>query len=194
MESLATSGSVGTAFTELRHQVVAVERIVGDFKTGADVLIRAGGISAYVLGASGALTLTDGWTLLFAIDGGATITATFLATDNTPALAAKRINYAAGAQVASVDLATARLRLDGVRTGGAGARARSQAFGAVDAIGGTALAALGLVVGTFYGDGYDVRVGAGPFVHTFPPAALPRRIELSGSASGARIWVAGTAS
>lgn len=191
--ALSTSGGIGTTFVELRHQVAQVERVVGDFKTGTDVLIRFGGVAAFVLGASGALALTDGWTLLFAVDGGSTVTVSFLAADNTPELAAKRINYATGAQVASVDASTARLRLDGVKTGGPGARAKARSFGAIDILSGTAVSALGLTVGTTSGDGDDIRIGSGPFAHAFPSAARPRRIELSGSASGARMWVAGTA-
>lgn len=191
---LSTSGGIGTRFVTIPTSVVQVQRLVGDFPTGTDVLMRFGGVAASVLGASGALVLTDGWTLLFAVDGGSTITVNFLAADNTPALAAKRINYASNAQVASVDASTGRLRLDGVNTGGPGARAKSRLFGAIDILSGTAVTALGLVAGTYSGDGDDVRVGAGPFVHTFPSGAQPRRIELSGSASGARLWVAGTAS
>lgn len=191
---LSTSGGIGTTFVTVPTSVQQIQRVVGDFPTGTDLLLRFGGVAAFVLGASGALTLTDGWTLLFAVDGGPTITVNFLSTDNTPALAAKRINYAADAQVASVDPATARLRLDGVKTGGPGARAKSRSFGAIDILSGSALAALGLVAGTYSGDGDDIRVGSGPFVHTFPSGSQPRRLELSGSASGARLWVAGTAS
>lgn len=191
--ALSTSGGIGTRFLSLPTVVAQVQRIVGDFPTGTDVLLRFGGVAAFVLGASGALTIEDGWTLSLAVDGGPTVTVEFMATDTTPALAAKRINYAAGAQVASVDAPSGRLRLDGVNTGGTDARAKGRLFGAVDILGGTALAALGLVVGTTSGDGDDVRVGAGPLVHTFPSGAQPRRIELSGSASGARLWVAGAA-
>lgn len=190
---LATPGATGTHFVVVPTPVAQVQRLICDWPTGSDVIIRTGGTPASVLGASGALSLADGDTLLLAVDGGPTITATFLATDATPELAAKRINYAAGATVASVDAPTARLRLDGVKTGGATARSRARAFGAIEIVGGTAVAALGLTVGTTYGDGDDVRVGAGPLALTFPPGASPRRIELSGSASGARIWVAGTA-
>ena len=190
---LATSGAVGVAFVGVPTPVVQVQRLLVDLATGADVLLRLNGSAALVLGASGALTLTDGLTLLFAGDGGSTITAEFLATDTTPLLAAKRINYAAGAQVASVDTATAKLRLDGVKTGGPWARAKSRSFGALDILSGTALAALGLVAGTYSGDGDDLRVGSGAQLLRFPASAQPQRIELSGSASGARIWVARTA-
>lgn len=191
---LSTSGGIGTAFVTIPTPVAQVQRVVGDFPIGTDLLLRFGGTAAFVLGTSGAITLVDGQTLLFAVDGGATVTVSFLATDNTPLLVAKRINYAAGYTVASVDPSTARLRLDGVKTGGPGARAKARLFGAVDILSGTALTALGLVAGSYSGDGDDIRVGAGPLVHTFPSSAQPRRIELSGSASGARIWIAGTAS
>lgn len=192
--ALATAGAVGSAFVELRYQVVQVERLWGSLGAGADVLFRFGGAAASVLGASGAITLTDGLDIVLAIDGGSPVTVSFLATDNTPALVAKRINYAAGAQVASVDGPTGKLKLDGVRTGDAGAKQRGHSYGAVQVVSGSAVSALGLTVGTTFGSGEDSRKGPGLLIHTFPPGSLPRRIELSGSAPGAQLWVAGTAS
>lgn len=190
--NVETAGAVGAAFVQLETPVQQVERFVAQIPPGADLVLRFGGAVAELLGASAATGFTGGEQAVLAIDAGGNITVTFEAGDTTQALAAKRINFAFGAQVADTD-ASGRLRLRSLRTGDAGAAAKGFAFGRVRVVSGSALAGLGLVAGDTYGQGDDQRVGPGPFAKTFPSSALPRRVELSGSASNAKFWVAGKA-
>lgn len=191
---IATSGAVGAAFVQLETPVRQVERLLVDLPGGSDLLLRIGGAVASVSGASAPPTLTDGWTAILNIDGLGAVTTSFLAADNTMALAAKRINYAHGAQVASVDPTTGALVIAGTKTGGDDARRAGYAYGSVVIVSGTALAALGLTAGTTYGTGADLRLGGGVHAHSFPAAALPRKLELSGSVASSRFVVAGKAS
>lgn len=191
--NVATAGALGATFVQLETPVAQVERFVADVPAGADLVARFGGAPAVVVGSVTSPTIAGGETIQLAIDAGSPVTTTLQAGDTSIALVAKRINYAHGAQVASVDPTTGGLRLTGVLTGGADARARGFGYGLVQVIDGTGLSALGLSAGSTYGTGDDQRVGAGLFAKSFPAAALPRRIELSGTASGAKFWVAGKA-
>lgn len=192
--NVSTAGAVGAAFVTLETPVAQVERLVADIPQGSDLVLRAGGLVAELLGASAAPTFSGGEQLVFAIDAGGNVTATFEVGDNTVALAAKRINYALGFVAADIDPTTGKLRLRGLRTGGADAAALGWSYGLVKIVSGSAMATLGLSAGSTYGAGFDERVGGGPFAKTFPAGALPRRLELSGSAQGAKFWVAGKAS
>lgn len=189
---VSTSGAIGAAFVELPTSVVQIERFVASLPPGADIVLRSGGAVAEVLGASAATGFSGGEGAVLAIDAGGNVTVTFESTDTTQALAAKRINFFFGAQVADTDTA-GKLRLRGLRTGGADAAAKGWAYGLVKVVSGSALSGLGLSAGSTYGQGDDQRCGAGPLAKTFPAGALPRRIELSGSATGAKFWVAGKA-
>lgn len=191
--NVSTAGAVGAAFVQLETPVVQIERIVADLPASADLVLRFGGAVAEVLGASAAPSFAGGEQAVLAIDAGGNVTVTFEAGDNTQALAAKRINYAFGAQVADLDT-SGKLRLRGALTGGADAEAKGFGFGKVKVVSGSALAALGLTAGSTYGQGDDQRAGPGSFVKTFPAGALPRRLELSGSAGNAKFWLAGKAS
>lgn len=191
--NVSTAGAIGAAFVQLETPVVQIERLVADIPAGADLVLRMGGAVAEVLGASAATGFSGSETAVLAVDAGGNVTVTFEAGDTTQALAAKRINWAFGAQVADLDT-SGKLRLRGARTGGADAEARGWAYGKVKVVSGSALTGLGLTAGSTYGQGDDQRVGAGPFAKTFPAGALPRRLELSGSAQGAKFWVAGKAS
>lgn len=191
--NVSTAGAVGAAFVQLETPVVQVERFVADLPSGTDLVLRFGGSVAEVLGASAATGFSGGETAVLAIDAGGNTTVTFEAGDTTQALAAKRINWALGLAVADTDT-TGKLRLRSLRTGDAGALAKGFAYGRVRVVSGTGLTGLGLTAGDTYGQGDDQRVGPGPLVKTFPAGALPRRVELSGSAQGAKFWVAGKAS
>jgi hypothetical protein len=190
--NVSTAGGVGAAFVQLETPVAQVERFVADLPAGTDLVLRFGGAVAEVLGTSAATGFSGGETAVLAIDAGGNVTVTFESTDTTQALAAKRINWALGAQVADTD-SDGKLRLRSLRTGDAGAAAKGYAYGRVRVVSGSALAGLGLVAGDTYGQGDDQRVGSGLFAKTFPAGALPRRVELSGSAQGAKFWVAGKA-
>jgi len=190
--NVSTAGAVGAAFVQLETPVVQVERFVAQIPPSADLVLRFGGAVAELLGASAATGFSGGETAVLAIDAGGNVTVTFEAGDSTQALAAKRINWALGAQVADTD-SDGKLRLRSLRTGDAGAAAKGYAFGRVRVVSGSALAGLGLVAGDTYGQGDDQRVGAGLFAKTFPSSALPRKVELSGSATNAKFWVAGKA-
>jgi hypothetical protein len=190
--NVATAGAVGAAFVDLATPVAQIERVAADLPVGADLVMRFGGAVALLLGSQNAPVFAGGETLELAVDAGSTVITSFSSGDNTLALAAKRINYAHGAQVADVS-PTGHLRLQGFRTGGADALVKGWAYGRLLVVGGTALVQLGLAAGSVYGQGDDQRVGAGPFAKSFPSASLPRRLELSGSAQGARFWLAGKA-
>jgi hypothetical protein len=193
--NIATPGAIGESFVQLETPVQQVERLVADLPIGADIVLRAGGLPAVVVGTvAGAIAPAGGEAAVFNVDGQGQVTATLQAGDTSIALAAKRFNYAAGAQVASVDPSTGGLRMAGIFTGGADARSKGWQAGSVQFVSGSALSLLGLSVGTTYGAGDDQRLGAGPFVKPFPAGALPRRIELSGTAPGAKFWLAGKAS
>lgn len=187
------TGVVGASFVTLESPVAQVERFLADVPQGADLAVRLGGTVASVLGSVASPSIAGGETLELAVDGASPTVVTLQAGDSTVALVAKRINYATGALVASVDSTTGGLRLTGTRTGGADAKTKGWSYGAIALVGGTALTPLGLAAGVTYGAGDDQRVGPGLFAKTFPAGALPRRIELSGSALGARFWVAGKA-
>ena len=191
--TLATAGGVGAAFSALGTNVVRVERFAADFRPATDAVIRFGGLVATVASTlTPPPTFAGGEALTLGYDGVAPVSVAFLAGDSASwALVAKRINFVLGASVASVDPVTATLRLSGLRTGGADALAKLYSYGALVIGAGTALALLGLVAGTTYGVGDDQRVGAGPFCKSFPATALPTRVELSGTTTNARFWVAG---
>lgn len=191
--NIATPGGIGLSFLQLETPVQQIERLVADLPPGADFVLRAGGLPAVVVGSVSNPSIAGGETLQFLFDAGGAVTTTLQAGDTTIALIAKRVNYAHGDKVAAVDPLTGGLRLYGVLTGGADARAKGFAYGLVQILGGTGLAALGLAVGSTYGAGDDQRLGSGMFVKPFPASALPRRLELSGTGSGARFWVAGKA-
>lgn len=191
--NVSTAGAVGAAFVQLETPVAQIERFVAELPPGADLVLRFGGAVAEVLGTSFAPSFSGGEQAVLAIDAGGNVTVTFEDGDDSLALAVKRINYAFGAQIADVDASTGKLRLRSLRTGDAGAAAKGFAYGLVKVVSGTALSTLGLSAGSTYGQGDDQRVGAGPFAKTFPSSALPRRVELSGSATNAKFWVAGKA-
>lgn len=188
---MSTPNGAGSAFARVPTPVAQVERFVGDFAIGSSGFIRFGGAEAIVLGGNTSPVFSGGETLDIAIDGQATFTTTFLNTDNTLALAVKRINYAAGAPVAS--LVAGRLVLTGTKSGGAGAMQESRQFGLVQVVGGSAMAQLGLSASAAYGKGFDLPIAPGMLVLTFPPGALPTRIELSGSVPSAKFTIAGKA-
>jgi hypothetical protein len=193
--NVATSGITGLVFTKLPMATAQVERLAADIPPGSDLVLRTGGAVASVLGTTAAPSIVGAETLVLAVDGGSQFTTTFVAGDTTIAKVAARINFfAGGSQVASVDTATGFLRLSGLLTGGADAKTAGRQSGSVQVVSGTAAALLGLTVATVYGSGDDQRVGAGPFLKTFPTSGLPRLIEVSGTSNGARFWVAGKAS
>ena len=194
---VSTSGAVGANFVPWPTSVAQIERVASDapLPLATDVYLRWGGAVASCTGTlstpSGSLSAL---TLVLSVDGGNAVTTTFDTTDTTIALAAKRINYAHAAQVASVDTA-GKLKLSGARTGSADAKAASRQYGELTISGSsTALSALGLTAGVYSGAGTDERVGAGPYARSFPSTALPRALEISGSCSGARLTLAGKAS
>jgi len=190
--NVSTAGAVGAAFVQLETPVQQIERIAADLPSGADLVLRFGGVVAEVLGASAATGFSGGETAVLAIDAGDNTTVTFESGDTTQALAAKRINWAFGAQIADTD-SSGKLRIRSLRTGDAGAAAKGYAFGRVRVVSGTALAGLGLTAGDTYGQGDDQRAGTGPLAKTFPSSSLPRKVELSGSVTNAKFWVAGKA-
>lgn len=192
--TVSTPGAAGASFVTLETPVRQVERILADFASGTNVVIRLDGAVASVTGGATPPVLTDGWTAVLNVDGAGNVTTSFLAADNTMALVAKRINYAHGAQVASVDAVTGALVISGTKTGGDDARKKSFQYGSVVVVSGTALAALGLTAGTTYGSGEDHPHGAGGVQINRPSSSLPKRIELSGSASASRFAIAGKAS
>jgi hypothetical protein len=191
--NVSTTGVVGSAFIQLETPVQQVERLAADLPLAADLVLRVGGAVALLLGTQVAPVFVGGETLDLAVDAAVTVTTTFQAGDNTLSLIARRINYAHAAQVADLS-PTGHLRLQSFRTGGADAFTKGWSYGRLYVVGGSALAALGLAAGAVYGQGDDQRLGPGPFAKTFPASALPRRLELSGSAQGARFWIAGKAS
>lgn len=190
--NVSTPSGLGVFFTPLRTSVAQVERIVADLPPGADLVLRCGGLPAVLFGTLVPPAFAGGETLQLGVDDGSVVTTTFQVGDTTLGLITRRINFAHGAPVAYLD-AQGRLMLTGARTGGADAAARGWSYGRLVVAGGSALTALGLVAGTVYGAGDDQRLGPGLFVKTFPASALPRLLELSGTASGARFWVAGKA-
>lgn len=190
--SFETAGAVGSAFEDIATPTVEIERVFGLLSVGSDVCLRFGGEVATVLGDDGPFVLVDDDPLPLNIDAGPLVTVLMQASDTTPLLAAKRINYAVGLPVADVDN-DGRLRLRGALTGDAGARDAGRAYGAVNIGAGAAVAKLGLTAGIVYGEGMDVRLGSGVFALPFPSGAKQGRLEMSGSASRARITVAGTA-
>jgi hypothetical protein len=191
---VATSGAVGAVFVDHPTSVRQIERIVADVPSGADVVFRFGGAVATVLGSVSSPSISGGETIELAIDAGDPVETELEAGDTTIAKIAKRINFAHGAQIASVDGTTGKLRLTGVLTGGADAKAKGFAYGEIEIVGGTGLSALGLTEGSTFGSGDDQRVGPGLFAKTFPSGARPSRLELSGTASGLKVWTAGKAS
>lgn len=191
--AVATSGAIGAAFVTLPTSVAQIERVVADVPPGADLVMRFGGLPAVLVGSLSVIDAPVAETIVLAIDGADPVTTTLTSADTTIALVAKRINYAHGAQVASVDPSTNRLRLAGVKTGGADAAAKGWAAGSVRVVSGSGLALVGLVAGTTHGSGDDQRVGAGVFAKSFPAASLPRLLELSGSATNLKTWLAGKA-
>lgn len=194
-KSVSTSGAVGANFILWPTSVAQIQRVWGQIPAAADLYFRWGGDVAEVLSSLTApgSSLT-GLTLVCSVDGGSPVTTTFESGDTTLALAARRINYAHNAPIASIDAATSKLVLAGARTGGADAKAASRQYGEINITGGTALSALGLAVGTTPGAGTDERIGSGPYVRSFPSSALPRALEISGSASGLALSLAGKAS
>jgi hypothetical protein len=191
--AVATSGAIGTAFVSWPTSVQQIERLIADVPAGADLVFRFGGLPAVLVGSLSVIDAPVAQTIVLAIDGADPVTTTLTSADTTIALVARRINFYHGAQVASVDPSTNRLRLTGVKTGGADAAAKGWSAGIVEVVSGSGLALVGLEAGTTYGSGDDQRVGAGLFAKTFPAASLPRLLELSGSATNLKIWAAGKA-
>jgi hypothetical protein len=184
-----STGAVGVTFVALPTSVALIERVVVDVPPGSDLVLRFGGAVAQLIGTAIAPVFTNE-TLQLAVDDGSTVTTTFSGSDTTLLAIARRINFAHGQQIADVDV-LGRLRLRGLRTGGADAWAKGWSYGRLSVVGGTAVASLGLTTGAVYGQGDDQRVGAGPFCKTFPSGAWPTGLELSGTAQGARFWLAG---
>lgn len=190
---VSTSGSPGAVFAEVPTSVAQIERARIDVPMGSNVWLRWDGAAAEVLSSKTTPDSLDGLTLQLNVDNAGAVTTTFTSGDTTMALAAKRINYYHGAQVASVDGTTGKLKIAGTKTGGADAKAAGRQYGEVDVVGGTALSALGLTEGTTPGSGLDENIG-GPVEKTFYSGNLPESLEVSGSCSGARFMLAGKAS
>lgn len=192
--TLATSGDVGTVFLDWPTSVIEIERIIGFVPPAADLIFRFGGAVAEVTSVlNNPSAPLDTLTLTLSFEGGSPVTTTFTGADTTMALAAKRINYAHGAQVASLSTPDGFLVLTGARTGGADAKVAGYLYGEVNIISGTAATALGLTIGVTSGAGTDERVGAGPYARTFPTGNLPTNFQISGSATGLSLLLAGTA-
>ncbi len=190
--TVSTSGALGSAFVQLETPVVQVERLVADFPSGTDLVLRCSGEPAEVVGTVTSPTIAGNETITMAVDGLGSVTTVLDADDTTIAKIAKRVNFFHGLQIASVDT-SGGLAITGSKTGGPDAAAKGWSHGKIAITGGTGLTALGLSIGTTYGSGEDSRVSAGPFSRTFPSSALPTQIELSGSSSNARFWIAGKA-
>lgn len=193
-KTVATAGAVGAAFVSWPTSVVQIQRVYGQIPASADLWLRWGGdvasVQSSLTAPSGSL---DTLTLVLGVDGVSPVTTTFTSADTTMALVAKRINYAHGAAVASVNTA-GKLVLSGTKSGGADAKAASRQYGEILITGGSALSALGLTAATTPATGQDERVGAGPYARSFPSTALPRALEISGSATGLALTLAGKAS
>ncbi len=192
-KAISTSGSPGAVFATVPTSVAQIERARIELPAGSNVWLRWSGAAASVLSSKTTPDSLTGLTLELKIDNGTTIETTFISDDTTMALAAKRINYYHGAQIASVDQATGKLKLTGVKSGGADAKTAGRQYGEVSVVGGTALSALGLSVGVTNGSGLDEQVG-GPLEKTFSSGGLPTSLEVSGTCSGARFMLAGKAS
>ena len=191
---ISTAGLVGALFSTLETPVKQVERMICEFVAGADVIVRIGGAAAFVLGIlTSAPSVVGGEQIVLNVDGVGNVTTTLVAGDTTITKVAQRINYFHNAQIASVDT-TGVLRLSGALTGGRNALDLGRAYGSVVVVSGSGLALVGLTAGTTYGAGDDVRVGPGVLEHNHPAASLPRKVELSGTATASRFIVAGKAS
>ena len=188
---VSTSGSPGAVFIEVPTSVMQIERCRIDVPMGSNIWLRWDGAPASVLSSKTTPDSLTGLTLELAVDTGGTIETTFTSDDTTMALAAKRINYYHGAEVASVS--AGKLKLTGASTGGADAKEAGRQYSLVNVVGGTALSALGLTEGITYGSGLDENIG-GPVEKTFYSGNLPESLEVSGSCSGARFMLAGKAS
>lgn len=189
-----TAGAVGAAFVRLYTQVAQVQKIIADVPYGADLVLRLNGTTASATSSltapSGSLT---GLTLEFTLEG-EDYAVEFEAADDTFDECARRINFATGLSTASVNAAN-KLVVAGQKTGGLDAQKAGYQYSKLEITGGTALSAIGLSSGEFYGSSTDERLGAGIYSRAFPAALLPTKIELSGSSGSttapARIWVAG---
>lgn len=191
---VSTPGATGSTFVRIPTTVAQIERLFADIPQGSDLVLRLGGAVARVTSTLSVPSDTlENLTADIAIDSGDAVTVEFEASDTTMALVAKRINYAFGSQVARLESGTGRLVIEGARTGNAAAQAAQWQYGLVDIQGGAALSRLGLTTGARYGAGLDERVGGGPYAKSFPSGALPANLEVSGTSSNARFWLAGKA-
>jgi len=173
-----TSGAVGAAFVDLPVGE-ALERIEFlHLRSSSEMVLRIDGKSAKALGAGGTFPtlFAGGETLQIAIDGGATITVTFLATDQTAVDCAARINSA----LALVGLPTPRavvgttgqLEIESVTIGKGGK---------VEIVGGTGMAQLGFSVGETLGSGELIKFN-GLLMIEFPRNEnAPKSLQVSGN-------------
>ncbi len=188
---VSTAGAVGTTLVQLETPVRQVERLLADFLSGTDILVRFDGLPASVLGNVSTPSISGSETLVLNVDGVGNVTTVLDAGDTTILKIAERINFFHRVRIASVDTSGV-LKLLGLLTGGADAKARGFSYGSISVVSGSGLSALGLTAGITYGSvESDIRQAAGRLERTFPASALPRKIELSGSCTASRFIVAG---
>lgn len=151
---------------------------------------RLNGVAATLTGVGGVFptTFAGGETLIADVDGGVSVTTTFLAADQSAAQVAARINAAfalAGLPSPATVAGSGQLVLTGLLTG---------AEGTVNVTGGTAQVALGFPVSTndsAVGTGVDIRA-SGLVVLEADRSNPYTKVEVQGTASAVTILAAGT--
>jgi hypothetical protein len=160
-------------------------------KTNAALTLRLNGVAATLTGSGGTFPtlFAGGETLIVEVDGGAAVTTTFDAADQSAAQVAARINAAFALQgqalPASVS-AGGQVVLTGVLTG---------VEGTVEVTGGTGQATLGFTANTndsAVGVGQDVTIN-GLWMAEFGSSNAADRIQVRGVASQVMIMAAGSA-
>jgi len=178
--AISTAGAVGDQFEDIAA-LASLSRVELLLVTStAGIQLRIGAASPVVVGSGGTFPtgFAGGETLVLTVDV-LSFTTTFDAADQTAAQVASRINAAAAlagvaSAIATVDATSGELTLTGILTG-------SQGVLSVD--GGTAVATLGLTVGSTSGAGADVAVNS-LFLTKFGRGTLaPARVQVSGTAN-----------
>lgn len=173
----------------LLEQIAGIEFLF--VQTNSPLTLRLNGLAAELLGVGATFPtgFVGGETLISEVDGGAPVTTTFVAGDDSAAQVAARINaaYALAGQPlpASVGV-NGQILLCGTQTGPAGS---------VNVTGGTANDALGFEFGTnssAVGSAQDVTVN-GLWMVEFGNTDAVARVQVMGVASQVMILAAGTA-
>lgn len=173
---ISTLGAIGSAFEDLPvgQDLERVEFLM--LHSSAEMALRIGAEEAVLLGSGGVFptTFAGGETLILVVDGGAPVTVTFDAADQTADDCALRINAA----LALAGYATPRASVVGGQLSISSQLAG--ASGSVSVTGGTGAATLGLS-GEAMGAGEEVRF-SGLLMIEFPRNEnAPGRLQISGS-------------